>query len=120
MKLLLLLAMALLSTALFSACTPSSDGNAVAPSGSGSSFKETKEADRSGQSVTPYPFTTCAVNRRDLNGRPKYRRVYQGQEVLFCCTPCVKTFDMSPDPFMPRIVAAAAAKKRGEEVYSGW
>lgn len=105
---------------LFAGCTPSGGGNATPPSGSGSSFKETKEADRSGQEITPYPFTTCAVIRKEMNGKPKYRRVYQGQEVLFCCTPCVKAFDTNPDPYMPRIFAAAEARKRGEAVHSGW
>ena len=83
-----------------------------------SSFKETARADPA--SVTPYPFTTCAVIRKDLEGSPKYRRVYKNQEVLFCCTPCVKGFDTNPEPYMPRIIEAAAAKARGETILSGW
>ena len=83
-----------------------------------SSFKETARADPA--SVTPYPFTTCAVIRKDLEGSPKYRRVYKNQEVLFCCTPCVKGFDTNPEPYMPRIIEAAAAKARGETIHSGW
>jgi YHS domain-containing protein len=83
-----------------------------------SSFKETAKADPA--TVTPYPFTTCAVIRKDLEGSPKYRRVYKNQEVLFCCTPCLKAFDTNPEPYMPRIIEAAAAKARGETVNSGW
>ena len=83
-----------------------------------SSFKETAKADPA--TVTPYPFTTCAVIRKDLKGSPKYRRVYQNQEVIFCCTPCLRTFDTNPEPYMPRIIEAAAAKSRGETVNSGW
>jgi len=91
-----------------------------APSGGApiSSFQETARADPA--TVTPYPFTTCAVIRKDLEGSPKYRRVYKNQEVLFCCTPCVKGFDTNPEPYMPRIIEAAAAKARGETVNSGW
>lgn len=91
-----------------------------APSGVApvSSFQETARADPA--TVTPYPFTTCAVIRKDLEGSPKYRRVYKNQEVLFCCTPCVKGFDTNPEPYMPRIIEAAAAKARGETVNSGW
>ncbi|NLT69571.1 MAG: hypothetical protein GXX91_02610 [Verrucomicrobiaceae bacterium] len=100
------------STAPTAASAPSAATPAV------SSFKETAKADPA--TVVPYPFTTCAVIRKDLKGNPKYRRVYKNQEVLFCCTPCVRSFDANPDPFMPRIVAAAEAKARGEEVYSGW
>lgn len=120
MKVISLLAALPLVALLVVSCTPTRGGNATPPTGSGSSFKETREADRSGQAITPYPFTTCAVIRKDLNGKPKYRRVYQGQEVLFCCTPCVNAFDTNPEPYMPRIIEAAAAKARGEEVYSGW
>jgi YHS domain-containing protein len=83
-----------------------------------SSFKETAKADPA--TVTPYPFTTCAVIRKDLEGSPKYRRVYKNQEVIFCCTPCLRTFDANPEPYMPRIVEAAAAKAQGETVNSGW
>ncbi len=88
---------------------------------SGSSRAETLRADHENKSViVPYPLTTCAVIRRDFKGAPKYRRVYQNHEVLFCCTPCLNAFDTNPDPYMPRIIAAAEAKARGEEVYSGW
>ncbi|MEM6915865.1 MAG: hypothetical protein AAF491_04790 [Verrucomicrobiota bacterium] len=80
-----------------------------------SSFQKTAEADRkareTGTAITPYPFDTCAVqfHKGFKNGKPKHRRVYQGQEVLFCCTPCVRAFDMAPDAYMPRIRAAVTA-----------
>jgi YHS domain-containing protein len=95
--------------------TATATASAAAPV---SSFKETAKADPA--TVTPYPFTTCAVIRKDLEGSPKYRRVYKNQEVLFCCTPCLKAFDTNPEPYMPRIIEAAAAKARGETVNSGW
>lgn len=104
------------STASPAAVTPPPANPSPAPAVS--SFKETAKADPA--TVTPYPFTTCAVIRKDLEGSPKYRRVYKNQEVLFCCTPCLKTFDANPEPYMPRIVEAAAAKARGETVNSGW
>lgn len=80
------------------------------------SFKATAEADKAARqtsaTITPYPFDTCAVqfHKPFKDGKPKHRRVYKGQEVLFCCTPCVKAFDMMPDPYMPRIIAAANAR----------
>lgn len=93
----------------------------ASPATSASSFKETAKADREGRSsITPYPFTTCAVIRKDLEGTPNYRRVYKNQEVLFCCLPCISAFDTNPEPYMPRILAASAAKARGETVNSGW
>lgn len=84
MKSLLLLSIACASTLLLASCV-------------------TNEASAS---ITPYPFDTCAVINKPLKKNP-IRRVYQGQEVLFCCRPCVKAFDANPDPFMPRIKAAA-------------
>lgn len=52
-----------------------------------------------------YPLTTCAINGREFGDSPKHRRVHQGQEVLFCCTPCVRAFDTAPEAFMPTILA---------------
>lgn len=83
-----------------------------------SSFKETAKADKA--SAIPYPFTTCAVIRKDLEGSPKYRRIYKNHEVLFCCTPCLRAFDANPEAYIGRIVEGAAAKARGEAVNSGW
>lgn len=98
--------------------TPKVLGSAVE-----SSHQATAEADmnRKTNPIAPYPFTTCAVMRKDFGKEgAKYRRVYQGQEVLICCTPCLNAFDANPNAFMPRIVAATAAKARGETVNSGW
>ena len=102
-------------TASSAPATPTLATSSTAPA---SSFKETAKTDPA--TVIPYPFTTCAVIRKDYEGHPKYRRVYKNHEVLFCCTPCVKAFDANPEPYMPRIIEAAAAKARGETVNSGW
>lgn len=74
-----------------------------------SSYQATQKAYKEVPNIVPYPFKTCAVqiHRRFKDGKPKHRRVYKGYEVLFCCDPCVKAFDMNPDPYMPRIMAAA-------------
>lgn len=71
-------------------------------------------------SPVPYPFTTCAVIRKDLNGAPKYKRIYRNHEIQFCCTPCLHAFEANPEAYFPRIAEAAAAKARGEAVNSGW
>ncbi|MDF2375240.1 MAG: hypothetical protein P1U81_03290 [Verrucomicrobiales bacterium] len=110
----------------FPGCTTVDDtlSTAAAPSPAAapdeaSSFRATAEADRKARqteaTITPYPFDTCAVqfHKPFKDGKPKHRRVYKGQEVLFCCTPCVKAFDMNPEPYMPRILAAANAQATG-------
>lgn len=99
---------ALLLAALFGGLISCNTIDTNAPTGTGSSFAETKAADASGQPITPYPFDHCAVIRKPFSEKPvRHRRVYKGQEILFCCTPCVRAFDANPDPYMPRILAAA-------------
>lgn len=91
-----------------------------APPASKPSHQETARLDRElGSAVVPYPFDTCAVIQKPFDGAAKYRRIYQGYEVLFCCTPCVRAFDANPDPYMPRIKAAADALKAGSPAAAG-
>lgn len=94
------------------AAAPANAGVAAAAA---PSLKETQRLDRElGDTVIPYPFDNCAVIQKPFgNEGPKHRRIYQGYEVLFCCTPCVKTFDANPEPFMPRIIAAAKDRAAG-------
>lgn len=93
------------SPATASAPKPAAPASSAAPV---SSLRETQRIDRSGETAIPYPFDHCAVIQKPFGRQgPKYRRVYRGYEVLFCCTPCVRAFDMNPEPYMPRIIAAA-------------
>ena len=79
------------------------------------SLKETQKLDRElGGVVIPYPFDNCAVIQKPFGTEgPKHRRIYKGHEVLFCCTPCVRAFDANPEPYMPRIMAAAKDRAAG-------
>lgn len=79
------------------------------------SLKETQRLDRElGDAVIPYPFDNCAVIQKPFGAEgPKHRRVYKGYEVLFCCTPCLRAFDANPEPYMPRIMAAAKDRAAG-------
>lgn len=56
----------------------------------------------SGPKPKPYPFDHCAVIKREWDEEEgaSYRRVYDGYEVLFCCSPCVKAFEINPEAFM--------------------
>ena len=44
--------------------------------------------------VKPYPLKNCLVSGNELGsmGKP-ITKVYDGQEVKFCCKPCIKKFD---------------------------
>ncbi len=52
----------------------------------------------------PYPKTTCIVTGNDLGSMgPVTTTVYQGQEIKFCCKPCVKKFDANPAKYMANL-----------------
>lgn len=99
-----------------SATAPPAPAPAQAPATAAApSLKETQRLDRElGNSVIPYPFDNCAVIQKPFGTEgPKHRRIYKGHEVLFCCTPCVRAFDANPEPYMPRIMAAAKDRAAG-------
>lgn len=52
----------------------------------------------------PYPLDVCIVSGNKLGsmGAP-VTKVYQGQEVKFCCRPCVDDFDANPEKFMAKL-----------------
>jgi YHS domain-containing protein len=52
----------------------------------------------------PYPLKVCLVTDNDLDsmGGP-VTKVYQGQELKFCCKPCVKKFDANPAKYLPKL-----------------
>lgn len=102
------------ATAAPAAVSPSAPAPAQAPA-TAPSLKETQKLDRElGNAVIPYPFDNCAVIQKPFDREgPKHRRIYKGYEVLFCCTPCVRAFDANPEPYMPRIMAAAKDRAAG-------
>ena len=54
----------------------------------------------------PYPLKTCIVSDNDLNsmGGP-VTKIHKGQEVKFCCKPCVAKFKKNPGKYLSRIPA---------------
>lgn len=57
-----------------------------------------------GQEVIPYTLDTCVVMDSKLGsmGDPIVR-VYNGQEVKFCCAPCVEEFESDPDFYLAKM-----------------
>lgn len=55
-------------------------------------------------SAKPYPLDTCIVSGNKLGsmGRP-VTRVYNGQEVKFCCQPCTEDFAANPEKYMAKL-----------------
>ncbi|HEY5792582.1 MAG TPA: hypothetical protein VIS74_04745 [Chthoniobacterales bacterium] len=58
-------------------------------------------------SVKPYPLTVCAVSGAKLGtmGEPVVR-VYDGQEVKFCCGGCIAMFEADPAKYLKQVRAA--------------
>lgn len=52
----------------------------------------------------PYPLEFCLVTDNELGsmGKP-YRIVHKGQEILFCCKPCLKKFNADPEKYLAKI-----------------
>lgn len=54
--------------------------------------------------VRPYPLTDCIVSDNKLGsmGDPVVI-VYKGQQIKFCCRPCVKEFNAEPERFLKKL-----------------
>lgn len=54
--------------------------------------------------VKPYPKDTCIVTDNDLDsmGGP-VTLVHEGQEVKFCCKPCIKKFNANPAKYLAEL-----------------
>jgi len=61
-------------------------------------------ATRVGSGVKPYPLDTCIVTDNELGSMGDIvTKTYQGQEVKFCCKPCVKKFDANPAKYLAKL-----------------
>ena len=52
----------------------------------------------------PYPLKTCLVSGNELGsmGKP-VTKVYNGQEIKFCCKPCIKKFEANPAKYLAKL-----------------
>lgn len=79
-------------------------------------FAADKKSDDRGK-AKKYPLTTCIVTENDLESMGgAVSKVYKGQEVKFCCKPCIKKFDKDPERYLQYLkeeteAAAAGAPK---------
>ena len=65
-------------------------------------------AEQAGTDVKPYPFDTCIVSDGALDGMGgPVVRVYDRQEVKFCCDGCVTIFEKDPAKYLAKITEAA-------------
>jgi hypothetical protein len=54
--------------------------------------------------VKPYPLKTCVVSGNELGtmGKP-ITKVYNDQEIKFCCKPCIKKFEANQDKYLSKL-----------------
>lgn len=54
--------------------------------------------------VKPYPLKNCLVSGNELGsmGKP-ITKVYDGQEIKFCCKPCIKKFEANQAKFLSKL-----------------
>lgn len=65
--------------------------------------------------VKPYPSDVCIVSGNKLGsmGTP-VTIVHNGQEVKFCCKPCVAKFKKDPEKYLKKIAPKEEAPKKEE------
>lgn len=66
-----------------------------------SSCASTGGTSTSSGGTKPYPKDTCIVTGNKLGSMgPVITQVHEGQEVKFCCKPCVKKFAANPGKYL--------------------
>lgn len=52
----------------------------------------------------PYPLDTCIVSDNELGSMgDAISYNHNGQEVKFCCKPCIKKFEKDPEKFLKKL-----------------
>ncbi|NLD91433.1 MAG: hypothetical protein GX639_02070 [Fibrobacter sp.] len=70
-----------------------------------------KELKKNDGVVKPYPLSICLVTDSDLGsmGSP-ITKVYDGQQIKFCCKPCVKEFEKNPAEYLKKLTELTQKK----------
>ena len=54
--------------------------------------------------VKPYPLKTCIVSGNELGSMGDEQRiVHNGQEIKFCCKPCIAKFKKNPEKYLVKL-----------------
>ena len=77
----------IITAALFTACAFTETTSAAPPQG-----------------TKPYPLKTCIVTDNALGSMGDERRiVHNGQEIKFCCKPCIAKFKKNPEKYLAKL-----------------
>jgi len=86
----------------------------AAPAGGGQD--QPTNAPAPAEAAKPYPLDYCVVSGEKLGGMGEaVVRVYEGQEVKFCCPSCIQKFEADPDKYMAMIHQPAAGTGEGDD-----
>ena len=56
------------------------------------------------EKTKPYPKDVCIVSDNKLGSMGRVvTKTHEGQEVKFCCKPCVKKFDKDPKKYLAKL-----------------
>lgn len=51
-----------------------------------------------------YPLKTCIVTDNDLDSMGgEIVKIYDGQQIKFCCKPCIKKFEANPPKYLKKL-----------------
>ena len=54
--------------------------------------------------ASAYPLKTCLVTDNELGSMGKVvPKIHDGQQVKFCCKPCVKKFNANPAKYLAKL-----------------
>ncbi|MBL9152873.1 MAG: hypothetical protein JNK37_10320 [Verrucomicrobiales bacterium] len=54
--------------------------------------------------ASSYPLKTCIVTDNELGSMGRaVTKVYDGQEIKFCCKPCVAKFEKNPAKYLSKL-----------------
>jgi len=66
--------------------------------------------------VKPYPLTICIISDEPLDGHGEpVSKIYETQEVKFCCKPCIRKFDKDVAGNLKKIADQAGKKPAGKK-----
>jgi YHS domain-containing protein len=56
------------------------------------------------EKAKPYPLKTCIVSGNDLDSMDgPFTKTYSGQEIKFCCKPCIKKFEANQTKYLTKL-----------------
>ena len=77
---------------------------AFLPSVTTAEAKSPGRSDAAAKGTKPYPLKTCMVTDNGLGSMgDEQRLVHQGQEIKFCCKPCIAKFKKNPAKYLPKL-----------------